>query len=157
MKLNDGLVGALLLLLAFGVLRGSRGFAAVPGQNVGPAVFPTLLALLLASCAVLLMVRAARASDTRPWVIMGDWVRSARHRNAFIVSVGSMAFYVALSPTLGFIICGTTILLAMFSVLEVPRWRALFLAIVVTLAIHTLFYKGLHVPLPWGVLAPVAW
>ena len=139
MKLNDGLVGALLLLLAFGVLWGSHGFATVPGQNVGPAVFPNLLALLLASCAVLLMGR------------------SARHRNAFIVSVGSMAFYVALSPTLGFIICGTTILLAMFSVLEVPRWRALFLAIVVTLAIHTLFYKGLHVPLPWGVLAPVAW
>ena len=31
------------------------------------------------------------------------------------------------------------------------------IAIVTTLLIHAIFYKGLRVPLPWGVLLPVAW
>jgi putative tricarboxylic transport membrane protein len=30
-------------------------------------------------------------------------------------------------------------------------------AVAATLLIHTLFYKLLRVPLPWGVLEPVLW
>ena len=31
------------------------------------------------------------------------------------------------------------------------------LALGITLVIHTIFYKGLRVPLPWGVMLPLQW
>ena len=31
------------------------------------------------------------------------------------------------------------------------------LALLVTLVIHAAFYKGLRVPLPWGILQPLQW
>jgi len=45
----------------------------------------------------------------------------------------------------------------MFYALSVQTTRILPLAIGITLLIHTLFYKGLRVPLPWGVLSPIQW
>jgi len=45
----------------------------------------------------------------------------------------------------------------MFLALSVRRTLVLPLALVITLAIHTVFYKGLRVPLPWGVLQPWQW
>jgi putative tricarboxylic transport membrane protein len=29
--------------------------------------------------------------------------------------------------------------------------------VVVTLVVHTIFYKGLRVPLPWGIMLPIQW
>ena len=48
-------------------------------------------------------------------------------------------------------------LAALFAVLQVRARWILPLAIVLTLVIHTAFYKLLKVPLPWGLLQPVLW
>lgn len=48
-------------------------------------------------------------------------------------------------------------LAGLMAVLRVPLWRSLWLAVVLTLLIHFVFYKLLRVPLPWGVLQAVAW
>jgi putative tricarboxylic transport membrane protein len=42
-------------------------------------------------------------------------------------------------------------------VLRVRPSRALPIALMMTLMIHYCFYKLLKVPLPWGLLQPVAW
>ena len=52
MKFNDAITGGALLALALAVLVNVAGFPAIPGQQVGPAVFPGLVALLLAGCAL---------------------------------------------------------------------------------------------------------
>ena len=44
MKLNDAVVGLVLLALAAAVWVAVRDFPNIPGQNVGPALFPTLIA-----------------------------------------------------------------------------------------------------------------
>jgi putative tricarboxylic transport membrane protein len=31
------------------------------------------------------------------------------------------------------------------------------LSIIVTLVVHTIFYKALRVPLPWGIFSPIQW
>jgi putative tricarboxylic transport membrane protein len=31
------------------------------------------------------------------------------------------------------------------------------MSLIVTLVVHTIFYKALRVPLPWGVLMPIQW
>jgi putative tricarboxylic transport membrane protein len=45
----------------------------------------------------------------------------------------------------------------MFRALSVKTLHIVPLAIGITLLIHTLFYKGLRVPLPWGVLSRIQW
>ncbi|MDH4134796.1 MAG: tripartite tricarboxylate transporter TctB family protein, partial [Gammaproteobacteria bacterium] len=63
----------------------------------------------------------------------------------------------AVSDRLGFILTSTILLAVLFWALRVRNALILPLALGVTLLIHTLFYKGLRVPLPWGILLPVQW
>ena len=72
-------------------------------------------------------------------------------------SVGCLFFYIYLSDFLGFIICGTLLLAVMFAVLEVRPKMIIPIAIITTLVVHFIFYKGLRVPLPWGLLMPFQW
>jgi putative tricarboxylic transport membrane protein len=45
----------------------------------------------------------------------------------------------------------------MFAVLRVRAALIPIVAIAVSLLIHFIFYKGLRVPLPWGLLQAWAW
>jgi putative tricarboxylic transport membrane protein len=45
----------------------------------------------------------------------------------------------------------------MFAVLEVRPKMIFPIAIITTLVVHFIFYKGLRVPLPWGLLMPFQW
>ena len=157
MKFNDAVSGAALLALAMAILFNVRGFPAIPGQNVGPGVFPATLAVLLGTCAVLLIVKGWAASKEEAWVVMGDWMRSSLHLRNFLITIGCLVFYIFASEPLGFLLCGTVILAVMFGALAVRGVLILPLAVLITLVIHTVFYKGLRVPLPWGVLQAVQW
>ncbi len=157
MKFNDAVSGAALLALAIAILVNVRTFPAIPGQNVGPAVFPAVLAVLLAICAVLLIAKGLAASKHQAWIVAGDWIRSAPHRRNFFITTGCLVFYILASETLGFLVCGTALLAVMFWALAVRRALIMPLAVLITLVIHTMFYKGLRVPLPWGVLQSVQW
>jgi putative tricarboxylic transport membrane protein len=157
-KFNDAISGAVLLALALAILVNVQSFPHIPGQNIGPGAFPGLLAVLLAGCAIALIARGLRDKVAHEaWIAPGGWLRSWPHVRGFLVTVGSLLFYIVLSDKLGFIVCATAILCAMFLTLGVRRRLILPIAIGVTLVIHTIFYKGLRVPLPWGVLMPFAW
>ncbi len=161
MKLNDAVWGALLLLFGAVVLVHVQSFPRIPGQNVGPGLFPGLIAIGLGICGVLLVGKglAARASggERARWFELEQWTRSRRHVLAFALAVGVNVFYIALVDRLGFIPTGVVYLAVLFAVFEVrPRWIVP-LALVVTLCIHYAFYKLLKVPLPWGLLQGIAW
>lgn len=158
MKFNDAVSGGVLLALAVAVLVNIQSFPKIPGQNIGPGAFPGLIAVLLAGCAVVLIVKGLRAKVAHePWVVPGAWLKSPVHLRNFLVTVGCLAFYVVAADRLGFLVCAVLILCAMFLTLGVRRGLIVPIAIGVALVIHTIFYKGLRVPLPWGVLMPVAW
>ena len=157
MKINDALSGALLLALALAILVTVQTFPKIPGQSLGPSAFPGLLAVLLAGCALALIARGLRERDGGRWYTPGRWLRSSYHLTNFLLTVGVLLFYILASDTLGFIICGIAILAAMFWKLKVRPVLIAPIAIITTLLIHAIFYKGLRVPLPWGVLMPVAW
>jgi putative tricarboxylic transport membrane protein len=156
-KLNDAIFGLALLALGLGVLFGVQGYPKIPGQPVGPALFPGLIAAGLCIAGVLLVVRGLRRQAGQPWLAWDDWVRSPRHIAALAVLLGSVLFYIAAADALGFLPTAALILLLLFVVLRVPVPRAVLLAVVAALAIHFVFYKLLRVPLPWGVLTPYAW
>jgi putative tricarboxylic transport membrane protein len=156
-KLNDAIFGLALLALGVAVLFGVQGFPKIPGQPVGPALFPGLVASGLCIAGVLLVVRGLRGQAGQPWLAWDDWVRSPRHIGALAVLLGSVVFYIAAAELLGFLPTAALILLLLFVILRVPVPRAVLLALVASLAIHFAFYKLLRVPLPWGVLTPYAW
>lgn len=157
MKLNDAIFGMVLLALGAVVLISVQGFPKIPGQPVGPALFPGLIAAGLCVAGLLLVVHGVRERDRQPWLAWDDWVRSPRHVAALAVLLGAIVFYILVSARLGFLPTGIIILTALFSVLRIPLWRALPMAVIATLAVHFAFYKLLRVPLPWGVLTPYAW
>ena len=171
MKFNDAISGALLLALALAVLFNIQSFPKIPGQNIGPGAFPGLLASLLAVCAVLLILKGLRSrkriGPDRPdasgiaspheWLAIGPWLRSPAQLRNFLVTIGCLLFYIFASEWLGFILTSILILVVMFVTLGVRHRIVMPIAVVVTLAIHLVFYKGLRVPLPWGILLPLAW
>ncbi|MFO1313495.1 MAG: tripartite tricarboxylate transporter TctB family protein [Burkholderiales bacterium] len=156
MKINDAIFGAVFLLLGLAVVVHVQAFPKIPGQQVGPALFPGTVAFLLATCGVLLIVSGIRKRKEEPWYETAEWMRSGRHAIAFAAIVGGVAAYVLLAERVGFLIVAPVLLWFWFTVLGVRRLNAAVVAIVMTVAIWYAFYKLLRVPLPWGVLTGVA-
>jgi putative tricarboxylic transport membrane protein len=157
LKLNDAILGALIAALGAAVLIAIQGYPKIPGQPVGPALFPGLIAAGLCIGGVLLVFKGWTARREQPWLVWDDWVRSPRHVLALAVLLGAIVFYILVSEWLGFLPTAVLILLALFLVLDVPPGRAVLIAVIATLVVHFAFYKLLRVPLPWGLLKGVAW
>ena len=161
MKLNDAVWGALLMLFAAAVLVHVQSFPTIPGQKVGPALFPGMIAVGFAVCGALLIlnglrVRAARGERAH-WFELDAWVGSRRHLVAFVAVVGVNLFYILLVDSVGFIPTGVIYLGVLVVVFDVPKKWIVPLAVLLTLGVHYAFYKLLKVPLPWGVLKGIAW
>jgi putative tricarboxylic transport membrane protein len=155
-KINDAVFGAILLVLGLAVLVHVQSFPKIPGQNVGPALFPGLVAALLAGCAMLLILSGLRSRPRIPWFEALPWVRSHRHAWAFVAVVASTIAYIALAEHVGFLIVAPLALFAMFIAFGVRPVAGVVVALVGTLLIWYAFYKLLRVPLPWGVLTRFA-
>ena len=79
MKLNDAIFGLLLAILGITILITIQPFPKIPGQQVGPALFPGLIATGLCIGGLILMVQGWRVRSSVPWLVLDDWVRSPRH------------------------------------------------------------------------------
>lgn len=162
MKLNDAVWGALLLLFGAIVLVHVQSFPTIPGQHVGPALFPGIIAAGLGVCGLLLVFkgigdRRAAAGAGDPWVGFAPWTRQGHYVLAFLLTIGVNVFYILAVDRLGFIIVGVIYLSVLFWMFGATRKWILPIAIVVTLVIHYAFYRLLKVPLPWGLLQGLGW
>jgi putative tricarboxylic transport membrane protein len=160
-KLNDAVWGALFILLSIALLVHIQRFPTIPGQNIGPALFPGIIAVGLAVCGALLIAKGlavrAQGREHARWLTFAPWVGSPRHVMAFFTVIAVNVFYILLVDKLGFIPTAVIYLAVLFAVFGVsPRWNPV-LAVTITLLIHYSFYKLLKVPLPWGLLTGVAW
>lgn len=156
MRIHDALSGFVLALLAVAVLVTVSQYPPTPGQNVGPSAFPALLGVLLLGCSLLLIWRGLRG-ERQTLIRFGDWTSSLPHVVNFLLVIAALLFYIFCANTLGFIITGILILSALFFSLGVRTLLILPIAIGTTLLIHTIFYKLLRVPLPWGLLQGMHW
>jgi putative tricarboxylic transport membrane protein len=161
MKLNDAVWGVVLLLFSAVLLVHVQSFPKIPGQQVGPALFPGFLAIGLAVCGVLLVIKGLAShrvkGERAEWVAFADWTRSRKHVLAFALTIGVNILYILAVDKLGFIPIGVVYLGLLFWVYGVAVKWIVPLAIIMTLGIHYAFYKLLKVPLPWGILQGVAW
>jgi len=147
------------VLLGVTLLVHVQGFPAMPGQPVGPALFPGLVAAGLGICGLILIVsaRRARAAGDAAWIALSPWTRSPGRALALACVVGVNLLYIQVVHAVGFIPVAIAYLAVLFAVFGVRMRSILPLAIVMTLIVHFLFYKLLKVPLPWGWLQPIAW
>jgi putative tricarboxylic transport membrane protein len=156
-KLHDVLSGLLLAALGVALLIYARSLPPIPGQNVGPGFFPGAVAIGLIATGLTLALVTLRNRPGGSWLAFDDWVRSPRRLLALAITVGSLAFYVALAGRLGYFLTAPLVLGAILAAFRVP-WAAIVpVALGVPALIHYIFYSMLKVPLPWGVLTPYAW
>jgi putative tricarboxylic transport membrane protein len=155
MKVNDAIVGALLVALAIAILAHIQGYPLIPGQKYGPALFPGLIAVGFIATGVLLVVRGLRSGA--PPVRFAPWLASRALVTNFLAVVAVLVFYIVAADRLGFVLTGFVLLLGLFVKFGVQAGRATLIAAIATLAIHAAFYKLLRVPLPWGLLERFAW
>ena len=157
MRFNDGVFGLILIAFAIAEISYSRTFQSLHGQDYGPDLFPIIIGAGLMLFGGILIARGWAQRATQPMVVVGDWAQDRGNVVNVIVLLGSIVFYIVFSTWLGFI--PTALLIQ--SVLLVRLGSSLVLSITVaaisTMVIHTLFAKLLLVPLPWGLLLPVAW
>jgi putative tricarboxylic transport membrane protein len=92
-----------------------------------------------------------------PLIELDDWLRSPRRLLDMLLIAGGLAFYVLLSEQLGYFVTAPAALLMFLIATRVRLLVALPVAALVPLLIHYIFYTGLRVPLPWGVLTDHAW
>ena len=122
----------------------------MPGQKFGPAWFPGVVAAGLGICGALLIYAGMRRRS--PWIEVGDWIHSRRAKAGLAALVGGLIVYILVVDKVGFHLTGIVLLAAWLRVLG-ASWRiTAVVAVVGTLAIHLAFYKGLRIPLPWGLL-----
>ena len=160
MRVDDALLGGILLAFAAAVVAMAQGFPVLAGMDVGPGLFPTVVGTGLGLCGLVLIVQGLarrRAGRAGPWVEAAPWMRSWRLGGNLAAVIAALVLYVLMSPVLGFHLTAVVLLLGLFLMLSV-RWPlAVGFAVAVPLLIHYVFYTLLRVPLPWGVLTPVAW
>lgn len=155
MRVNDALIGGLLLLFAVALALYSRTFPTIPGQEYGAAVFPTAIAVLIGAISLVLIIQGLRSWQGP--VAWSDWARSHHGPLNLALALGGVLIYIFVADALGFIPTTAAILVVLFIVLEVRWWLALLVAVAVTLGIHIMFVDFLKVPLPWGIVPVISW
>ncbi len=135
-----GMLG-LILALAYGIA-GSGFHSDFITDNLGPTVFPIMLAVALGIFCLYLLIRPDPNPDWGSWPI---W------RNQ-LIAVVAMVLYATVLETLGFLL-STSLLVGFLSfMLGGPRWPAVATGVGASVVLYFLFNFGLGLPLPTGSL-----
>ena len=157
MRFNDAVLGVVISAFAVFVIAMARTFPGLPGQDFGPAFFPSVVGSIMLIGGMILIVRGIASRKEVGWVDLGAWANSSRHVINLVLVPVVMIFYIVASDFVGFVPISFAVLFVLFVRFGVSLVLGAGLAVATTLVIHTVFYKFLLVPLPWGLLEPIAW
>lgn len=168
MKVSDRLTGAMLVGLGVASYWGGSRLPQIPGQQIGPNVFPMVIGAALVACGVLIILGIGRTFEEEEKIVTsatgdvadGDTLEKAQGRLAtflrggwkVLVPPAALFFYYFASEKLGFWITASLMVFTLaWSQGAKLKW-ALGLAVVAPALVHLVFYKLLRVPLPPGLL-----
>jgi putative tricarboxylic transport membrane protein len=152
LRLNDALLGVVLLCFAGWVWWLTSFFPAFPGQDYGPNLFPRILAGFIGICGALLLVRGLRAGGSA--VTLAPWAKDPARLVSFLLMPGAVLAYILLSDRLGFMPVAFLLLVGLFLWFRTRVVVALPVAVGVTLVVHWFFAGLMRVPLPRGLMEP---
>ena len=161
MRIDDRLVGLVLVALGVAVYLIARTFPLMAGMPYGPGFFPSIAAIGLIVCGIVVAVSGAlaalaEAGGTLRWRPTPGEAARATLLRPIALCIVIVFFGLALNP-LGFHIAATITVAAAAFVFGAGLLSALTLALASAFAVHAVFYSLLRVPLPWGGLTPYAW
>ena len=157
MKFSDVALGLILIVFALAGMALASTFPRPTGSPFGPALFPVVIGTAMAGAGAMLVASGLRAGAARPFVTLEPWTRHAGPvLNAALV-LGLPLLYVLAADRIGFIPLAALMLFALTWRLTGRIAPAIWSATLVPLAVHAFFVELLLVPLPWGLLAPIAW
>jgi putative tricarboxylic transport membrane protein len=149
MRVSNTAIGLMLILFACAVLVHVQSFPKLDNGYPGPALFPSVLAVLFIFCGIGLIIQGVRQREKMLKFDLGTVSAAGWINIAFVL--GTVACYILLAEYVGFLIFSFVILLILMKWLRVKTLHSLVMSIAVTLAIYLLFAKVLLVPLPWGL------
>jgi putative tricarboxylic transport membrane protein len=165
MQLSDKVTGLFLVGLGAVAAWGGSRLPPVPGQEIGPEVFPMVVGIGLAICGALIALGVGRRFEEEAEadvVAHSDHAPPAAPRSRLVVGLkillppALLLFYVFAVDRLGFVPTGMLIVLATALALGARPKIAIPLALVAPVCVHLIFFKLLRVPLPDGLL-PMPW
>ncbi len=161
MRLSDRVTGSFLILLGAAAAYGGSRLPPVPGQQVGPNVFPLVVGLGLCLCGGLIAVGVGRhfeeeaeADLTAHADVAATQPVSFWRGLMALVPPALLLFYVLSVDRLGFLVSAATIVFVAALALGGRLRLAVPVAIGGPLFVHLVFSKLLRVPLPSGLVAP---
>lgn len=165
MQLSDRITGAFLVGLGALAAYGGSRLPAVPGQQIGPNVFPMVVGIGLALCGAMIALGIGRRFEEEAEADLhahenpipeSETRRGPLHGLRALVPPALLIFYVLAVDRLGFVPTAALVALVAAKALG-AGWRlALPLAALAPVLVHLAFYKLLRVPLPAGLL-PMPW
>ncbi len=160
MQLSDRATGVFIAGLgAIAAYAGSK-LPPVPGQQVGPNVFPMVVGIGMVACGALIAFGVGRRfedeaeaelaahSDAATAVPQSGWVQNLR----VLIPPALLLFYVYAVDFFGFLITGVIMVAGAALALGARLPFAGAVALFTTALIHLTFAKLLRVPLPPGLL-----
>ena len=161
MRLPDQVTGLFLVGLGTAAAYGGWLLPPVPGQPVGPNVFPLVIGSGLALCGLAIALGIGHTFEEEEEIVPIEAGQSRPPTGKLyglraLLPPALLLFYVAAADRLGFIITAALIVYVTSSALG-ARWKlSLPLALMAPIVIHLIFSKLLRVPLPAGLL-PMPW
>lgn len=159
MQLSDRVTGAFLIVLGGLAAYGGSRLAPVPGQQVGPDVFPMVVGTGLCLCGGLIMLgvghrfeEEAHSDEAQGVPRHIGWLRGSMA----LIPPALLLFYVLSVDRLGFVLTAGLMVLTVALALGARPRLAIPLAIGAPLIVHLLFSKLMRVPLPPGLI-PLPW
>jgi len=162
MHLPDRVTGLFLVGLGAAAAYGGWQLPPVPGQPVGPNVFPLVIGTGLALCGLAIAFGIGHSFEEEEELIPVEGGQPTPPPTGKLYGLRALLppalllFYVVAADRLGFIITAALIVFATSTALG-ARWKlSLPLAVLAPIGIHLIFSKLLRVPLPAGLL-PMPW
>lgn len=164
MKLSDRVTGgALVLLGAVTAYAGSR-LPPVPGQQIGPEVFPTVTGIAIALCGGLIAFGVGRRFEDEAEAALAahggeniaELERGPLYKLRVLIPPALLVFYVLAVDLLGFVPTAAIVAFLVSVALGARLKLAVPVALLAPVGVHLVFYKLLRVPLPDGLL-PMPW
>ena len=153
MKLNDAILGLVVLCGGLAIILQARSFQATHGQAYGPDLFPTIIGVGFVLSGIVLVLGGWRQRQAVGWVDL-EGVGFGRLLDATLVLAFVMVF-ILLAGRLGFVLTaglGTWLLMVRF---QGGKWLSSFLiAAGIVLVTDWAFRTVLLVPLPIGTVLP---
>jgi putative tricarboxylic transport membrane protein len=159
MHLSDRVTGTVLVGLGALSAYGGSLLPAVPGQDVGPAVFPMVVGIGLIGCGVAIALgigRSFEAPDEEEAQIEAEERAHPLVGLKALVPPALLIFYVLAVERLGFLPTAALLVFVAALALGARLRLAAPIAVAAPLFAHAVFAKLLRVPLPDGVL-PAPW